>query len=66
MRTGVTETPNAARALFDLRRPAINFTQLAGGFGVPAEQIHTVHELELALRRSFATPGPYLIEAMFA
>lgn len=66
MRTGVADIPNAARALFDLRRPAISFTQLAAGFGVPAQQVHTVHELAAALRRSFATPGPYLIETMFA
>ena len=65
MRTGVTEGSKAAGELFDLGRPDIDFTQIAAGFGVPGERVRTVHELAAALRRSFATPGPTLIEAMF-
>lgn len=65
MRTGVTDSPKAARDLFDLARPEIDFTRIAGGFGVPAQRVHTVHELAEALRRAHATPGPSLIEAVF-
>jgi acetolactate synthase-1/2/3 large subunit len=66
MRTGVTNASHAAGELFDLRRPNIDFTTVAKGFGVPASRVSTVHELAAALRRSFETPGPSLIEAMFA
>jgi acetolactate synthase I/II/III large subunit len=65
MRTGVTNASQAAGELFDLRRPSLDFTAVAAGFGVPASRVRTAHELAEALRRSFATPGPSLIEAMF-
>jgi acetolactate synthase-1/2/3 large subunit len=65
MRTGVTNASHAAGELFDLRRPDIDFTAVAKGFGVPASRVQTVHELAGALRRSYAAPGPSLIEAMF-
>jgi acetolactate synthase-1/2/3 large subunit len=66
MRAGVTAQTQAAASLFDLDRPAIDFTQLAAGFGVPAERVRTNNSLAEALRRSYATPGPRLIEVMFA
>ncbi len=65
MRTGVAAQPQSAGALFDLDRPAIDFSQIARGFGVPAERVRTNQALEAALQRSFATPGPSLIEVMF-
>lgn len=64
-RAGATPGGPAARALFDLTRPAIDFTALAAGFGVPATRVHTAGELAAALDRAHATPGPSLIEAMF-
>lgn len=66
MRAGVMEQSKAAAELFDLGRPAIDFVQVARGFGVPADRVTTAHALAEALRRSYATPGPCLIEAMFA
>ncbi|MBS0384469.1 MAG: acetolactate synthase large subunit [Proteobacteria bacterium] len=66
MRVGITEQTQTAANLFDLRRPSIDFTALAAGFGVPATRVSTLHELAQALRRSFATPGPALIEVVFA
>jgi acetolactate synthase-1/2/3 large subunit len=66
MRAGGETGGRGARALFDLKRPAIDFTQIAAGFGVPAERARRAGELEAAVQRSFATPGPCLIEAMFA
>ena len=64
-RAGAPSGGAAARALFDLTRPAIDFTTLAAGFGVPATRVHTAGELAAALNRANATPGPHLIEAMF-
>lgn len=65
MRAGINAQTEAAAELFDLRRPGIDFTQLAAGFGVPAQRVTTLAEFSAALRRSFATPGPTLIEAIF-
>ncbi len=65
MRAGVAAQTDAAANLFDLGRPSIDFTQLAKGFGLPAERVATVHDLAAALGRSYATPGPSLIEVMF-
>jgi acetolactate synthase-1/2/3 large subunit len=65
MRAGINAQTEAATALFDLGRPSIDFTQIAQGFGVPAQRVNSVGELSAALQRSFAAPGPCLIEAMF-
>ncbi len=65
MRAGITMETRAAAELFDLQRPTIDFCNVAAGFGVPAERVASVHELAAALRRSYAAPGPSLIEAMF-
>jgi acetolactate synthase-1/2/3 large subunit len=66
MRAGINAQTEAAAALFDLQRPGIDFTQVARGFGVPAQRVASLGEFATALRRSFDTPGPTLIEAMFA
>lgn len=65
MRTGVSAQTEAAKELFDLDRPSIDFTSLAAGFGVRAERVSTLHALAAALRRSYAVSGPTLIEAVF-
>ncbi|MBL8538389.1 MAG: acetolactate synthase large subunit [Hyphomonadaceae bacterium] len=65
MRAGINAQTHAASELFDLQRPAIDFTQLAAGFGVHAERVVTQRALTAALNRSFARPGPSLIEVMF-
>jgi acetolactate synthase-1/2/3 large subunit len=64
MRAGVNAQTEAAAALFDLRRPAIDFCEIAKGFGVPAQRVHTPADLAAALDRSFAAAGPSLIEVM--
>ena len=66
MRAGISAETRAASELFDLQRPSMDFCQIARGFGVPAQRVSTVHELAAALRHSYATPGPSLIEAMLA
>jgi acetolactate synthase-1/2/3 large subunit len=53
----------AARNLLDLSRPALDFTQLAAGMGVPARRASTAAEFAAALRAALAEPGPHLIEA---
>lgn len=64
MRAGVNELSEAANALFDLKRPAIDFCAIARGFGVPAERVETPTKLVAALERSYAASGPALIEVM--
>lgn len=65
MRAGINAQTHAASELFDLRRPTIDFVQIAAGFGVPGQRVTTQHQLVAALRRSFAEPGPSLIEVVF-
>jgi acetolactate synthase-1/2/3 large subunit len=63
-RAGIAEPGPSALALTDLSHPALDWTALARGFGVPAARATTAEELADALARSLATPGPGLIEAL--
>jgi acetolactate synthase-1/2/3 large subunit len=54
----------AARSLFDLSRPDLDFTALARGMGVPAARAADAGEFADALGRALAEPGPHLIEAL--
>jgi len=65
-RAGIAEPGPKAWALTDLTRPAIDWTALAKGFGMPAWCVHTDGELADALRRALAERGPSLIEAVLA
>jgi acetolactate synthase-1/2/3 large subunit len=62
-RTGAPAAGQAARSLLDLSRPALGFTALAEGMGVPASRAETAAEFAEQLRRALAEPGPHLIEA---
>jgi acetolactate synthase-1/2/3 large subunit len=62
-RVGAVATGEAARSLLDLSRPALDFTALANGMGVPASRAHTAVEFASQLRQALAEPGPHLIEA---
>jgi acetolactate synthase I/II/III large subunit len=55
--------PRAARML-DLSGPTPDFTKISAGLGVPATRVTTAAELDQALRRAYAEPGPHLIEGM--
>jgi acetolactate synthase-1/2/3 large subunit len=55
--------PTAA-ALLDLDRPVLDVVALARGFGLPAVSVTNVAELDSAVRRSLAEPGPSVIEAV--
>src|SRR5271170_2125752 len=61
-RAGVTEPGRKARSLTSLANPDIEWTSLARGLGVPAARVETAEDLLRELERSFATPGPSLIE----
>ncbi len=63
-RVGATGGGAAARSLFDLSGPDIDFAALATGMGVPASRATTTADLATALRRALAEPGPHLIEAV--
>jgi acetolactate synthase-1/2/3 large subunit len=65
-RTGAVAAGEAARSLLDLSRPAIDFTALAAGLGVPASRAVTAGELAAQLQHALAEPGPHLIEAAIA
>ena len=51
-------------ALTSLDSPPVDFASLAAGFGVPGVSVSTGEELERALSRAAAEPGPHLVEAV--
>ncbi|MDA8293516.1 MAG: acetolactate synthase large subunit [Actinomycetota bacterium] len=61
-RVGAERPGPRAKDMLDLGRPDIDFVSLARGLGVPAERATTADELAAALSRSFATPGPSVVE----
>lgn len=63
-RAGVTEPGRKARSLTDLGHPDINWMGIARGLGVPSARVDSAEGLVTELERSFATPGPALIEMM--
>ena len=64
MRVGAGNPGRKALDLFDLSRPDLCWVDLAKGMGVPGTRVTTAEEMADALARSFATPGPALIEAV--
>jgi len=61
-RVGADADGSRARRLLDLTQPDLDFVALATGMGVPARRVDTAEELTAALEKSFAEPGPSLIE----
>ncbi|MNV89904.1 putative acetolactate synthase large subunit IlvX [compost metagenome] len=53
-----------AEDMLSLQRPDLDWSSLAKGMGVPAVRVDDLQALGRALLRSYATPGPTLIEAM--
>ena len=64
MRVGAENPGPKAMSMLDLSRPDLDFVQLARGMGVPAVRATDAGAFTNALAESFATPGPYLIEAI--
>ena len=63
-RIGASSANSASQRLLDLDDPSLDICALATGFGVPSVRAQTADELVAALRRSYATPGPMVIEAI--
>jgi acetolactate synthase I/II/III large subunit len=51
--------------MMELDRPALDWVSLARGMGVEGERVMDSAALVTALERGLATPGPYLVEAVF-
>jgi acetolactate synthase I/II/III large subunit len=64
MRVGVQNPGPKALSMLDLTNPAINWSQLAEGMGVPAVRVDTAEGFREALAAALAHKGPKLIEAM--
>jgi acetolactate synthase I/II/III large subunit len=63
-RVGAEAGGPKAKSMLDLSQPDIDFVALATGLGLTASRATTADELVDQLRRSVATPGPTVIEAM--
>ncbi|MBX3707395.1 MAG: acetolactate synthase large subunit [Pseudomonadales bacterium] len=64
MRVGAENPGPKAMSMLDLSRPDLDFVALAKGMGVPAVRATDAATFNDALAGSFATPGPFLIEAV--
>ncbi len=65
-RVGATGAGDRSGPLLSLDNPAIDAVALATGFGVPAERAVDAAHLADLLERSYATPGPTLIDVPLA
>lgn len=63
-RVGVGNPGRKALSLLDLTNPAISWTAISEGMGVPAERAETAEEFRSALAEALAIKGPRLIEAV--
>jgi acetolactate synthase-1/2/3 large subunit len=63
MRAAESPPRDVAESLMRLDDPAFDWCSLASGLGVPARAVETADDLVTELRRSFAEPGPALVEA---
>ncbi len=63
-RTAAGQVGQRAARMLDLSGPTPDFTSISTGLGVPAVRVTTAEDLDRELRRSYAEPGPHLIEAI--
>ncbi|HJV43590.1 acetolactate synthase large subunit [Caulobacter sp.] len=64
MRVGVQNPGPKALSMLDLRRPEIDWAQMAQSMGVPAIRATTAEAFRQALADALAAKGPRLIEAL--
>ncbi len=64
MRVGAHNPGPKAMDMLDLTRPDLDWVSIARGMGVDAVRADDAASFNQALGRSFATPGPFLIEAV--
>jgi acetolactate synthase-1/2/3 large subunit len=65
-RTAAGEAGQRAARMLDLSDPTPDFAAISNGMGVPATRVYRAEDLDQALRRAYAEPGPHLIEAMMS
>ncbi len=63
-RVGAGAGGSTARAMFDLKRPPLDFVSMASGMGVEAVRVETADDLTAQLDRCHSESGPHLIEAL--
>jgi acetolactate synthase I/II/III large subunit len=63
-RVGAIGDGSTSQRMLEIDDPILDLCALARGQGVPSERATTADELVVALRRSYATPGPTFIEAV--
>jgi acetolactate synthase-1/2/3 large subunit len=63
-RVGVIGEGSTSQRMLEIDDPTLELGALAAGMGVPSVRVTSADELVAALRRSYATPGPMLIEAV--
>lgn len=64
-RVGAGTPGERARSMLNIGRPDLDWLSLARGMGVPGIRATTAAELDAALARACAEPGPCVIEAVF-
>jgi acetolactate synthase-1/2/3 large subunit len=63
-RIGASSPTSASQRMLELDDPPLDLCAVATGLGVPSVRVETADDLVSALRRSYATPGPMMIEAI--
>src|SRR5262249_18144778 len=61
---GAQNVGRKALDMLDLGRPNLDWVSLARGMGVPGARVDNMDDFNERLAEGFATPGPYLIEAL--
>ncbi|MCP3936149.1 MAG: acetolactate synthase large subunit [Actinomycetia bacterium] len=64
LRAGIEVPGPKAASLTSLADPALDFTSIAAGMGVPSTRATTADAFAAAYSRANSEPGPHLIEAM--
>ena len=59
---GAQNAGRSALDLLDLRRPDLDFVQMAQSMGVPGSHVDYNESFAKALQKGLASPGPYLVE----
>ena len=62
LRQGGLPLHDRSKAMTSLSDPIIGWVEIARGFGVPAVQVSTPHELKSALQEARSQRGPFLID----
>jgi acetolactate synthase-1/2/3 large subunit len=62
MRAGIEPPGQQVQSLTNLDNPAIDWRQIAKGFGVPAVRVERAEDLTQTLENALSEPGPCLIE----